>query len=159
MMLTRNLLSIGVIALVLAAFPCAPARGQAAYTGQTAFQNLAASSSDAHAPGAMVNRGVARAQAAVRPPSAPFDITETEPIRDEYETARVETVESAVGEIMNLFNFLLVQYLQREGYDVALPDDSDSSTNGGSDRNDSDNGGKGAGRKVTFDRRTDTPGK
>jgi hypothetical protein len=133
-----------------------PALAQAVYTGQTAFQNLAMSQSGEHVPGRMVGNGLARAQSAVRDPAAPFEITDDQRYGIAYEL-RIEAVTTVLGEALDFWNFLVVQYLQREGFDVDLPDDSDSPDDGddGSGRDDSrDDGGKGDTRKVTASPRT-----
>lgn len=158
-MFTRNAYFAMVVSGIALCGLCLPARGQAVYTGQTAFQNLGASQSEQHRPGTMVVSGLVRAQAAVRYPAAPFEITETTPPISYAEEARIQVLTVALEELLETFNFILVRYLQREGFDVTLPDDSDSSSDGGtsdgdtsdgrdSNRGDStSDGGKGQGRK------------
>ena len=159
MMFTRSVCFRLMISGILICGLCLPAHGQAVYSGQTAFQNLGASQSNEHRPGAMVVSGLARAHSAVRNPAAPFDITETTPPTSYAEEARIQVISVALEGLLDAFNFILVRYLQREGFDVTLPDGSDSTSDGGttngdtsdgrdSNRGDStSNGVKGAGRK------------
>ncbi len=158
-MFTRSARFTVVVSGILLCGLCLPAHGQAVYTGQTAFQNLGASQSDAHRPGSMVVSGLARAQSAVRKPAAPFDITETTPPTSYAEEARIQVITVALDQLLEVFNSILVRYLQREGFDVTLPDNSDSTSDGGTSGTDTSNGRdtgrgdstsdgvKGAGRK------------
>jgi len=166
-MMTRGFwMTLGIGGILLLAGVSTPARAQVVYSGQTAFQNLATSLSDEHRPGSMVVSGLARAQSAVRNPAAPFEITETEPIRSPAQELRIEAITVVLDELSDFWNFLLVQYLQRAGFDVELPDDSNSSGNGdssgdgngGSGRGDSTtDGGKDGGRKSTSSPRAVLP--
>lgn len=160
-MSTRNARFMAAVTGVLLCWTCVPAQGQAIFTGQTAAQNLAIALSDSHRPGSMVISGLARAQSAVRNPGVPFEITETTPPRSFAEEARIEVFTVALEELLGVFNFILVQYLQREGFTVSLPDDTTPPADGdGTDgrnggRGDSTpDGGKGPGRKSVLAPRT-----